>query len=286
MRRIAAACAGDIEELDRCFGIAGSQAEQLDQPTLNWLQTFSRATRALVAGDTELAEQSATEALQIGTDSGEPDATSLFGPQLIGVNFERGTLGDFVSIIEQSAIENPGVPSFVAALALAQVESGDTHAARHLLEEFADTDFELPLDYVWLTGMACYAEAAVVCGDPRYGEPLFERLSPWSGRLVYDAATATGPVDHFLGGLATVIGRFDKANAHFAQSSAFCSRVGAKFYAARTDLSWGRMLAERQAPGDIEKAQDLLTKAHSVAAANGYGNVERRAAAALQLLDA
>ncbi len=285
MRRIAAACAGDIEELDRCFGIAGSQAEQLDQPTLNWVQTFSRATRALVAGDTDLAEQLATEALQIGTDSGEPDATSLFGPQLMGVAFERGTMGEFVTIIEHSAIENPGVPSFVAALALAQVEGGDTDAARHLLEEFATTDFDLQLDLNWPTGMACYAEAAVVCGNPKYAEPMFERLSPWSGRLVYDAATATGPVDQFLGGLATVMGRYDEANAYFAQCSAFCGRVGAKFYAARTDLSWGRMLAERQAPGDIEKARDLLTKAHTAAAAYGYGTVERRTAAALRGLD-
>jgi tetratricopeptide (TPR) repeat protein len=284
MRRIAAACAGDIEELDRCFGIAGSQAEQLDQPTLNWVQTFSHATRALVAGDTDLAEQLATEALQIGTDSGEPDATGIFGPQLLGVNFERGTMGEFVTIIEQSAIENPGVPSFVAALALAQVEGGDTHAARHLLEEFAATDFELPLDFVWLTGMACYAEAAIECRDPKYAEPMFERLSPWSGRLASDAVTATGPVDQFLGGLATVIGRYDEANAYFAQCSSFCDRVGAKFYAARTDLSWGRMLTERQAPGDIEKARDLLTKAHTGAAAYGYGTVELRAADALRLL--
>ncbi|HEY5023857.1 MAG TPA: hypothetical protein VII76_02680 [Acidimicrobiales bacterium] len=44
------------------------------------------------------------------------------------------------------------------------------------------------------------------------------------------------------------------------------------------------MLAKRQAPGDAEKARDLLNKAHTVAAANGYGNVERRSAAALQHL--
>jgi len=286
LRRIAAACAGDIEELDRCFGIAGSQAEQLDQPTLNWVQTFSHATRALVAGDADLAEQLATEALQIGTESGEPDAAGIFGPQLMGVAFIRGTMGELVTIIEQSAIENPGVPSFVAALSLAQVEGGDTDAARHLLEEFASTDFDLPSDFVWLTGMTCYAEAAIECRDPKYAEPMFERLSPWSGRLASDAVTTMGPVDQFLGGLTTVIGRYDEANAYFAQCSSFCDRVGAKFFAARTDLSWGRMLAERQVPGDIEKARDLLTKAQTVAAAHGYGTVERRAVAALQLIDA
>ncbi|HEY5228515.1 MAG TPA: hypothetical protein VIJ19_08235, partial [Opitutaceae bacterium] len=134
------------------------------------------------------------------------------------------------------------------------------------------------------TGMALYAEAAFECRDPKYAEPMFERLSPWSGRLVYDAATAAGPVDHFLGGLATVIGRYDEANALFAQSSAFCDKVGAKFYAARTDLSWGRMLAERQAPADIAKGRDLLTKAHTDAETHGYGTVKRRAADTLREL--
>ena len=81
------------------------------------------------------------------------------------------------------------------------------------------------------------------------------------------------------------MGRYDEANAYFAQCSAFCGRAGAKFYASRTDLSWGRMLAERQAPELIEKARDLLTKGHTAAAAYGYGTVERRAAAALRALD-
>ena len=85
-----------------------------------------------------------------------------------------------------------------------------------------------------------------------------------------------------LGGLATVLGRYDEADAYFAQSAAMSDRMGAKFFAALTDLMWGRMLAERRAPGDTEKARDLLTKAHTAAVAHGYGGVERRAAAALQ----
>jgi hypothetical protein len=58
----------------------------------------------------------------------------------------------------------------------------------------------------------------------------------------------------------------------------------AKFYAAVTDLDWGCMLGERRAEGDTERARNLLTRAHTAATAHGYGNVERRAAAALQHL--
>jgi hypothetical protein len=134
--------------------------------------------------------------------------------------------------------------------------------------------------------MVNYADAAVECRDLTYAMPMFDKLAPWADQLSCTGSTAEGPVSHYLGGLATVLGRYEEADAYFAQSAAFSARVGAKFFAARTDFLWGRMLAERRAPGDIEKARDLLTKAHTTAVTNGYGTVERRAAAALQLLDA
>lgn len=63
------------------------------------------------------------------------------------------------------------------------------------------------------------------------------------------------------------------------------SVLGAKFFAARTSLLWGRLLAERRAPGDTHKARELLTEAQTAAASNGYGGMERRAAAALERLN-
>jgi hypothetical protein len=92
-------------------------------------------------------------------------------------------------------------------------------------------------------------------------------------------------VSLFLGGLASVLGRYDEAEAYFAQSAASSERAAAKYFAARTNLLWGMMLADRQGLGDVQKARELLTKAHSSAAANGYGTVDRRAATALHLLD-
>ena len=277
------ATAGDIGETDRCLEIMGTLAEQLKQPTLDWLNTLEHATRAVIAGDTDRAEQLATDALQIGTDGGEPDAASIFGAQLLTVSFQRGTMGDLVPLVEQVAADNPGAaPTAIAVLAAAHAEADRTDEARHRLEELASSGFEIPLDMLWTTGMTMYAEAAIECRDTGYAQPLFDRLAPWADRLSYSSASAEGPVSHYLGGLAAVLGRYDEAEVYFAQSAAFSERVGAKFFAARTNLTWGRMLIERQAPGDAERAQDLLAAAHTAATANGYGNVERRAAAALQ----
>jgi tetratricopeptide (TPR) repeat protein len=182
--------------------------------------------------------------------------------------------------IEQMAAEMPDIaPAMMAGvLAMAHVEGDRNDDARRLLDEFAAADFDLPLDQTWLTAMTDYAEAAIECRDPQYAGPLFDRLSPWADQWSTVGSTAEGPVSHFLAGLSAVLGRYDQADAYFAQSAAVTDRVCAKFFAARTDLLWGQMLAERQAQGDIEKARDLLSKARTFAAANGYGNVERRRA--------
>jgi class 3 adenylate cyclase/tetratricopeptide (TPR) repeat protein len=285
-RQGAANRAGDIDEMDRCLEIMASTVETLNQPSLTWVLTFVRATRAQIAGDTDEAEKLATLALQIGTECGEPDAAAIFGAQLAIVSFQRGTMGELIPFIAQAAADNPGLPTFVAALATAYSEGDRIDEARHLLEDFATTDFDLPMDGSWITGMVSYSNAAVECRDPLYAGPLFHLLSPWADEWSTTMGpTAQGPVSHTLGSLATVLGRYDEADALFAHSAASSARANAKFFSARTHLMWGKMLAERRGPGDVDKARDLLTTAHIVSVTHGYGTIERRAAAALQLHD-
>ena len=227
----------------------------------------------------------ATEALQIATDSGQPDATFIYGTQLGPVSFQRGTYGELAPRIEQAAVDAPDLAGIiVAALALAHVEAGHIDDARRLLEQAAAADFDVPLDGNWLSTLAYYAEAAIACRDPKCSRTLFDRLAPWADQVPYPGLTIDSPVSHYLGGLATVLGRYDEADAYFAHAAALNDRANAKFFAARNNLSWATMLAERNGPGDNERARELLTKAHAAAAAHGYANVERRAAEALQHL--
>ena len=281
-----AAQSGDIDEMDRCLEIMGPVADRLDQAILNWIDAYFRATRAQIAGGMERAERMAALALQIGTDSGQPDATMFFGSQALVINIQRGTVGELIPLIEQLVADGGSIADvYTSTLALALADADRTDEARQLLEGFATRGFDLPENGVWLTAMVDYAAAAIACRDRTYAGPLFDRLAPWADQLCLTPVTALGPVSQYLGGLAGVLGRYDEADSYFAQASRFNARVGAACFAAQTDLWWGKMLAERQAPGDARKARDLLTKAHTVAAANGYGTVERRAADALQLLD-
>jgi tetratricopeptide (TPR) repeat protein len=262
-------------------------AEQLNQPIFNWGHAFVSAVPAQIAGDTDLAEARANEALQIGTDSGQPDAGTIFGAQLIIVCGQRGTMSELAPLIEEMATEAPDISHwlFRSLLAKAYVEGDRFEDALALLEKFSKVNFDLPQDQIWLTGMVDFADAAIACGDPRYAEPLFRRLEPWAEQMPATGGSALAPVSYYLGGLATVLGRYDEAEDYLARSAAFCSRAGAKFFAARNDLSLGKLLAKRQAPGDLQRARECLSSSQATAIHLGYSAVAQRAAEALHSLD-
>ena len=285
-RSVIAVQVGDVVEVDRCLEIARHLTSRLNQPTFSWVHAVERTTRFLIAGDTESAEQSATEALKIGTESGQPDAAVLFGAQFFGVSWQRGTLADLIPLIEQTIEQNPGFPALLGGLALAHVERGHSDDAGQIDLDATSPDFDAPTSGTWLTDQTLCAEVIIERHDAERAARLFTRLAPWADQFSAGALTAEGPVCHYVGGLATVLGRYDEAETHFLESAAMSERVGAKFFAARTDLSWGKMLAERGRAGDAEKSRELLTKAHAAARAHGYGVVERRAAAALERLNA
>ena len=283
-RRVeSAARRGDIGELDRCLAIHGNMTDALSQPLFSWLHAFVLSLRAQIAGDAQAAEKFAVEALEIGTQGGQPDAALLFGGQMNIVAGQLGTQHELVPLIEKMADETRDIPRsfFLSVLAKAHVEGNDFAQASELLDEFAGMGYELPLDQLWLTGMVDFAEATIECNDRRHAAPLFEQLEPWSAQLPATGGSALSPVSHYLGGLTTVLGDFDRAECYFEQSADVCRKMGATFFAARTNLLWGRMLVSRGLPGDDDRGRRLLTEAHEVARSRSYGGVERRAAAAL-----
>jgi hypothetical protein len=102
---------------------------------------------------------------------------------------------------------------------------------------------------------------AVVFGIQAGIRSAFWTANRWGWGLATEGSFSAGstsviaagpPASLALGGLATVLGRYDEADAYFARSAAMSDNMGAKFSATTTDLYWGRMLAERQAPGDSE----------------------------------
>ncbi len=278
-----AARRGDIGEMDRCLAIHGDMADALGQPLFSWGHAFVLSLRAQIAGDAQAAEKFAVEALEIGTQGGQPDAALIFAGQMNIVAGQLGTQHELVPLIEKMAHETRDIPRsfFLSLLAKAYVEGDEFAQASELLDEFAGMGYELPLDQLWLTGMVDFAEATIECNDRRHAVRLLEELEPWSAQLPATGGSALSPVSHYLGGLATVLGDFDRAERYFEQSADMCRRMGAIFFGARTNLLWGRMLVRRGLPGDADRGHRLLTEAVEVARSRSYGGVERQATTAL-----
>ena len=89
-------------------------------------------------------------------------------------------------------------------------------------------------------------------------------------------------VSHYLGLLATSLGRFGEAEAHFRATADRQVRLATPAWLAHTRYEWARMLLARRAPGDEEQARELLSEALVAARELGLANVERRTAALLQ----
>jgi ATP/maltotriose-dependent transcriptional regulator MalT len=128
--------------------------------------------------------------------------------------------------------------------------------------------------------MSCYAEVASELRAVDAAASLFEMLQPWHSHVIDNGLTTQGPVAHYLGGLATVLGRYDQADHYFAEADRMSNVMKARFFSARTDVAWAKMLLTRGRSGDGQQAGRLLAQAHATATRFGYGTVARRAAVA------
>ncbi|WCB96378.1 hypothetical protein DSM104299_05137 [Baekduia alba] len=257
-------------------------AERLGQPTMRWLGTYDQGNLDIILGRLAEAEQHAHEALQIATLSAQPDALSFFTSQLTNIRYEQGRLAELQPLIAQVVADNPGIPAFRAVLALACCEGDlDDEARRLLAHENSSAFAELPPDVTWLPGLAIYAEVAAHLQDRAAAEALYALLLPWSGQVVYSGISAWGCVDHHLGAVAAVIGRYAEAEEHLRAAADLNTALRAPIWVARTELATARLLLLRDGPQDRERGRALLERAAAAAQRLGSATLARRAAGLL-----
>ncbi len=279
--RLAAVQAGDFEMARRCLATMRAVISGLRQPTMIWVTLFNDAADALLSGDPDRAEQLATAALEIGAESGQPDAFGFYGAEIIGVRRQQGRYSELIPMIERVAAENPALPVFRATLAEGHMEAGNVDTARQMLEAAAADLASLPYDVVWIFAVASYADVAAELHAQAPARLLLDLLAPFDDQVLFIGATAGSPVAYYCGSLESVLGRYDEAERHFAKAAELNVRGQLEFSAAVTHLQWGRMLSARGGPGDLQRARDLLTLAHDTAVSRGYAGIARRATTAL-----
>jgi tetratricopeptide (TPR) repeat protein len=252
-------------------------AEELRQPTWLWQSRYAAACNALIRGDTTEAEALASSAFDVASARGEPDGFAYYAAQLMRVRHQQGRLGEMLPVIAEAVEQYPDLIAYKAVHIGACVEAGEDEVARALMDDAAARGFSVPEDAVWFDSVMNYAFAAVELRLVGPAGQLFELLAPFHDQVPCEGVVAFEPVASILGGLATVIGRFEQADSYFDEAAGLNRRGEMRYAQALTSLLWGRMLQERLGPGDGERAQEHFEQARGAAARGGYALIERRA---------
>jgi tetratricopeptide (TPR) repeat protein len=278
---------GDVDEASRWLERCQAMADAVRQPLLRWTAAWVSVALLMVRGELEAAEARAEESLSLGTECGQPDALAIYGAQLLIIRFHQGRLGEFQAMLAALTETNPGLPSFRDLLAVAYCELGRTDEADALFDIDASVGFtSIADDPLWATRVAINAE---LCHELRRADAapaLYAMLAPFAGQTASSAAANFGAVTRYLGMLATLQGRYDEAEAHFAEAAVKHEHMGAPIWLALTRLNWASMLLERRAEGDIGRAKGLLEQSLTVAERHGARSIRARAATALEAIDA
>jgi hypothetical protein len=123
------------------------------------------------------------------------------------------------------------------------------------------------------------AEAVWLLDEAAHAPVLYARLQPYPDLNIRISGGITGAGSYYLGLLATTLGNWDTAERHFTEALAMNERMGARPSLAHTRYAWADMLLRRGAPGDRERALELVDAALAEAEAMGMTWLAGRALA-------
>ena len=269
----------DFARADAALARIHAIAEQTRQPTLRWNVGFTAAAVRCTRGELEAGERLAEQALQIGQESGEPDAAMAYGATLISNRMYQGRGAEVIGLLEQAVANFPGVPAWEAALGRTYCFIDRRPDGAEILERAAAQRFgHLGHDQMRMCGLAMHADTAAQTGSVQAAAMLYELLDPYADQFVWNGGMGFGHARMSLALLTATLGRHAEADAHFAFACAFHHEHGLRLWEARSELGWAEALADR---GETERAREHAARALELARKHGYGAFEPRAAAIL-----
>ncbi len=247
---------GDLVAANRDSEACGDLGEEIRHPLFLWVRAVSRGMLALLQGRLEASEQLAEEAHRLVLPV-DPDASALFGDQLLALRSEQGRLDEVVPVLEEFVGQYPEMPAWRATLAAVYSRLGRGAEARSEFEQLAARDFaDLPRDGAWLPGVAALAETCALLADERRAAVLYDLMIPHAPyHVVLENALWNGAVSYYLGLLATTMGRWECASEHFAAALDVHRQVGAACWLGCTQYEYARMLLARGRGDDTGRAR-------------------------------
>src|SRR3990170_2444716 len=238
--------------------------------------------RALLEGRFEEAERLGREAFALGQRAQDPLLVQNCLFQLMALRWAQGRLDELEALVRAGAQQSPNIPGIRAGLAMTYAELGREEQAKVEFEGLAVNDFSnLPLDSNLPLIVAYLSVACGFLDDARRAAILYDLLLPYAGHTIIlgVAVACLGSASHSLGVLAATMERWEDAEKHFEDALKMNARMGARPFVAHTQHQYANMLLRRDAPGDREKALELVTEALDAAQEMGMKALVEKALA-------
>ncbi len=268
----------DVERAERELDRFSDLAADLGQPTLQWTAGLGRVARSILHCRLDDAEREAEAVFELGRTSGQPDARAFWALHQFSIRHEQGRLAEVEALLTEVHAAVAHLPAWSGLMAMMFSEMGRGDDVRRLLAPMKAAGFDLPFDTTWLYGTSGFAQACAGVEDGAAAAVLLERLAPYRSHLATTAWGLTlGAVAHTTGRLASLLGRFDEAEAEFQAAESLHQQMGAPGWLARTRLEWGSALLQRGKSGYAQRAFTLVEQALATATEFALPAVERRA---------
>lgn len=222
--------------LQRCDGDRARQVieesarliDRLGDVGRRWSLAYQQAAVAHIDGDLKLAESLAESAFELFVPVSPSRAMAAYGAQLLVIRLAQGRLDELIETIEGLVADQPGVPAWNAALALAVSPTDPDRAQSHAaaaLDGVAE-------DFTWLAAHVIGGRAAAAAGDDETRMRYLERLTPYSGQGCWQGTCSYGPVDTVLTLLYSALGDLDLAEEHRSLAIAGARALGSPVFEA------------------------------------------------------
>ncbi|MBI4259981.1 MAG: AAA family ATPase [Actinobacteria bacterium] len=276
---------GDLRRADPDIESYARLAEELQRPQLLVWAAMRRGVRATLSGRWAEAAEITRRQDEHAVRAEDPEGPLAYSFQMSLVWEETGDLAALESSLPviREATERMAPLVFPRArLAHTLMALGRTGEAREELERLAADDFgAVPRDIGWTFAIATCCLLADRLGDARRAAVLHTLLEPFERRnVMLSSGYCMGPAARYLGLAALAAGDLGHAVRHLETAIEVGERMGGHPWIAHARHELARALASRGAPGDEERASELVEAARTAAARLGMATLAGEIAAA------
>ena len=257
----------DRQLMDHSLKLLTEIATKDNHLQLYWVLVNARAMRSILDGDFKCAEEYANEAVKIGRQTHGEHVEGVYGVQMFTIRREQKRLHEVAPVIKRLMSENPEDISWKPGFGLIAAELGYKDAAERILNELAQTGFELPRDAMYSTTLSYLADICVAVQSLDHSKSIYDLLLPYKELTITAGATTVcaGAGARRLGNLASLMADWTTSETMFETAIKIDTRMASQPWLAYSKADFAAALRRRGRKNDFKRAFQLETEALATA---------------------